>query len=244
VEYPVNKTWAELGDMFDLTSPEKAAASFNLRAVGGSDLATLLDKVAIGIAPMPEGSMKLNIPAEEDIEPQKITVVEVLLYRSDLAGVISFGSTKDHFSTECLARQDGKWKIYFTDDLDFTLTKEAAVRQFKNQAERLLQKIDGLANQPPPALAAPAGELSNGIVQMTGALGTAMQQLQGSMMGGPVQQTLTNMADLQARIMLEGARAGNSSGSGSFTVVSPFGGPPITYEWNKNGTNFTVKTNQ
>jgi hypothetical protein len=50
--------------------------------------------------------------------------------------------------------------------------------------------------------------------------------------------------DPQVQQTLSAARAGNSNGSGSLTIASPFPGPPITYQWRKNGTNFTVKTNQ
>ncbi|MGD0411979.1 MAG: serine/threonine-protein kinase [Verrucomicrobiota bacterium] len=62
--------------------------------------------------------------------------------------------------------------------------------------------------------------------------------------GAPRLEMLSNTMDPQVQQTLSAARAGNSNGSGSLTIASPFPGPPITYQWRKNGTNFTVKTNQ
>ena len=205
-------------------------------------------------------------------------MVEVVLYRDDLAGVITWLPATNHFITECLARQGGEWKISLEDDLDFTLTKEAAVRQFEKEAENCRQKILALANQPPPDMAsivgglsngivsiggAQVGALSNGIVSIGGALGNAMQQLMGSMqpfqgntsgqpaqpsisnlLPPPVQQSFSNILDFQVQQPLSQARAGSSGSSGSFTFgPTPFG-PATTYRWTKDGTNFTVTTNQ
>jgi predicted Ser/Thr protein kinase len=266
VEYAVNKTWAELGDMFDLSTPEKAVGSFGVRAVGGSDMGALVNKTTIGLPRLPEGSMKLTVPANEAAFIPSNAVVEVVLYRDDLAGVITWLPATNHFITECLSRQDGEWKIYLADDLDFTLTKEAAVRQFEKEAENCRQKILALASQPPSDLSSAAGALSNGIVSLGGAqvgalsngivslggaLGNAMQQLMGSMQpfpgnmpGQPVQPSFSNIFDFQVQQMLSQARAGSSGNSGSFTIgPSPFG-PATTYRWTKEGTNFTVITNQ
>jgi hypothetical protein len=263
VKYPVNKTWAELGDMFDLSTPERAVGSFGLRAVGGADMGALLNKTTIGLPRLPEGSVKLTIPATDAANSLSNTVVEVVLYGDDLAGVISWRPATNHFVTACLARQDGEWKIYAGDHLGFTLTKEAAVRQFEKEAENCRQKVLALASQPPPDLASQVGALSNGIVSIGGALGNAMRQLMGSMqpfqgnMSGqpaqpdfsnilpaPVQQSIPNILDFQVQQMLSQARGGGSGSSGSFTIgPSPFG-PATTYVWTKDGTNFTVTTNR
>jgi predicted Ser/Thr protein kinase len=263
MEYPVNKTWAELGDMFDLSTPERAVGSFGIRGVGGADIGALVNKATIGGPRLPEGSIKLTVPANEAAFIPSNTVVEVALYRDDLAGVITWLPATNHFITECLSRQDGEWKIYLGDDLDFTLTKEAAVRQFEKEAENCRQKILALASQPPPDLSSTAGALSNGIVSLGGALGNAMQQLMGSMqpfqrnllsqpgqpgisntLPAPVQQIPPNILDFAVQQALSAARAGSSGGSGSFTIgPSPFG-PATTYKWTKDGTNFTVTTNQ
>jgi hypothetical protein len=244
VEYAVNKTWAELGDVFDLSSPEKTVGSFGIHASGGTDLAALVNKATIGSQPLPEGSLKANFPAQDAADVFKNTVVEVVLYRDELAGVITFRPYTNQFITECLARQNGQWKIYLLDDLDFTLTKDAAVKQFKREAGNLHEKIHALAANPPSDAASPVGEVSNGIVQLAGALGQAMQQLQGSTVALPGQQMLSNMFDTQVQQALSAARAGSSGSSGSFTIgPSPFG-PAATYRWSKNGTNFTVTTNQ
>ena len=58
VEYSVNKTWAELGDMFDLSTPERAVGSFGIRAATSTDFAALLNKATIGLPRQPEGSWK------------------------------------------------------------------------------------------------------------------------------------------------------------------------------------------
>jgi serine/threonine protein kinase len=243
VEYAVNKTWTELGDMFDLSSPEKAVGSFGIHA-RGADLATMVNKTTIGAPTLPEGSLHVTAPAQGLADVTKNTVVEVILYRDDLAGVISFRPATNQFITECLALQNGEWKIYVLDNLDFTLTKEAAVKQFEKEAGNLREKIHALAVHPPPDLASQAGALSNGIVQITGAFGQAMQQLQQNMVVQPAQQMLSNIFDLQAEQMLSAARAGNSGSSGSFSIGPSPLGPATTYRWSKNGTNFTVTTNQ
>jgi predicted Ser/Thr protein kinase len=243
VEYPVNKTWAELGDMFDLSSPEKAAASFSIRLAGGSDLATLLNEAAIGFPPIPVGSLNLKITEKPGADLLKNTVVEVVLYREDLAGVISFNDftnqlSTDQFSTGCLARRNTEWKVCLNQTLKPTLTKEAAIRQFKNKAEQIRQEMDGLANQPPPSVASQAAELSNGIVQISGALGQAMKQFQQAMSDQVPQQFLS------ATQFLPAPRLGNSSGDGAISIGSPFGGPPTTVHWSQNGTNIAVETNR
>jgi hypothetical protein len=245
-----------------LSTPERTVGSFGVRATS-TDFATLINKATIGLPRQPEGSWKLTVPANDAAFIPSNTVVEVVLYRDDLAGVISWLPTTNHFTTECLSRQDGEWKIYLDDVLDFTLTKEAAVRQFEKEAENCRQKILALTNQPPTDLSSTAGALSNGIVSIGGALGNALQQLQrgllpfqGNMLGqpaqpgisntlpAPVQQSLPNMLDFAVQQALSAARAGMSGTSGSFTIgPSPFG-PATTYRWTKDGTNFTVTTNQ
>jgi len=244
VEYPVNKTWAELGDMFDLSTPEETVASFGIHALGGDDLADLINKATIGLQTQPHASWKFTYSAQDVAYVPKNMVVEVILYREDMAGAISWLPATNHLITECLARKNGEWKIYCGEDLGFTLTKEAAVRQFEKEAENCRQRILALASQPPPDLASQAGALSNGIVQIAGAFGKAVQQLQGDLLGLPVQQNLSNLWNLPVQQALSAARSGSSGSRGSFTIgPSPFG-PATTYEWTKNGTNFTVKTNQ
>jgi serine/threonine protein kinase len=243
VEYAVNKTWPELGDVFDLSSPEKAVGSFGIRSAGETDLAALVNKATIGAPRLPEGLLKVTVPAQDVADMLRNTVVEVVLCRDELAGVITFRPSTNQFITECLARQDGQWKICLLDNLDFTLTKEAAVNQFEKEAGNLREKIHALASNPPSDAASSLGEVSNGIVQIAGAFGQAMQQLQGNMVVQPVQQMLSNVFDLQVQQALSAARAGSSGSSGSFTIgPSPFG-PATTYRWSKNGTNFTVTTN-
>jgi hypothetical protein len=284
VEYPVNKTWAELGDMFDMSTPEKAAASVGIRTTGSTDIAALLNKATIGLPTLPEGSVNLTFAAQEAADLPKNTVVEVILYHDDLAGVITFKPATNQFITECLARQNGGWKIYVEDFLGFTLTKEAAVRQFKKEAEHCRQRIQALAAQPQVDLASQAGALSNGIVQMGGALGQAMQQLQSGLlgsqasgmsnalaqmggglgqamrqmqngaqgspinglsggmmqMGDAIQGIQKNMIDMQ----IQAIKNGGGGSSGSFSVGNPFGGPPMSIQWSRSGTNLTFTTNQ
>lgn len=206
--------------------------------------AALVNKATIGAPMLPEGSLNVTASPQELADILKNTVVEVVLYRDDLAGVITFPPSTNQFITECLARQNGQWKIYLLDGLDFTLTKEAAVKQFENEAGSLRERIHALTANPPPDLPSPAGEVSNGIVQIAGAFGQAMQQLQGSTITLPGQQMFSNIFDVQVQQVLSAARAGTSGSSGSFTIgPSPFG-PATTYKWSKDGTNFTVTTNQ
>ena len=162
MEYAVNKTWAELGNAFDLSTPEKAVGSFGIHA-RGKDLAALVNKATIGLPTLPEGSLNLTAPAQELADAPKNIVVEIVLYRNDLAGAITFRPATNQFITECLALQNGEWKIYLLDQLDFTLTKEAAVKQFEKEAGNLRQKIHALAGHPPPDLASEAGPEKVGI---------------------------------------------------------------------------------
>jgi predicted Ser/Thr protein kinase len=294
VEYTVNKTWAELGDVFDLSTPEKAVASVSIGATSGTDFATLLNKATVGLPKLPEGSLHLTISAEDAADRLKSTVVEVILYHDDLAGVVTFKPNTNQFITACLERQNGEWKLYVGDyGLDFTLTKEAAVRQFKKEAENYRRKIQALATQPqadlastiPQAdLAAKVGALSNGIVQIGGAFGQAMQQLESGLigsqasgmsnvlaqmggglgkamqqiqngvqgspntglpggmmqMGDAIQGIQKNMIDMQIQMIKNG---GGGSG-GSFSIGNPLGGPPMSIQWSRSGTNLTITTNQ
>ena len=99
----------------------------------GKDLAALVNKATIGLPTLPEGSLNLTAPAQELADAPKNIVVEIVLYRDDLAGAITFRPATNQFITECLALQNGEWKIYLLDELDFTLTKEAAVKQFEKE---------------------------------------------------------------------------------------------------------------
>jgi predicted Ser/Thr protein kinase len=284
VEYSVNKTWAELGDMFDLSSPEKAAASIGIHAIGDMDLATLCNQTVFGSSNLPEGSLKLTVPPETVAEIPQNIVAEVIRYKDEVAGVIVWKPITKKFITEVFAPDDGKWKIIGDDGLDFTLTKEASVRQFEKEAENLRRKIHTLTNAPQTDLASGAGALSNGIVQMGGALGQAMQQIQNGLigpqaagmsnalaqMGGGLGQAMQqmqkgaqgapinglsggmmqmgdalqgiqkNMIDMQIQAIKNGA----GGSSGSFSVGNPFGGPPLSIQWSRNGTNLTITTNQ
>jgi hypothetical protein len=230
--------------VFDLSSPEKAVGSFGIRSAGETDLAALVNKATIGAPRLPEGLLKVTVSAQDAADMLRNTVVEVVLYRDELAGVITFRPSTNQFITECLARQNGQWKICLLDDLDFTLTQEAAVKQFEKEAGNLREKIHALAANPPSDAASSVGEVSNGIVQIVGAFGQAMQQLQGNLVLQPAQQMLSNVFDFQVQQALSAARAGSSGGSGSFTIGPPPFGPATTYQWSKNGTNFTVTTNQ
>jgi serine/threonine protein kinase len=299
VEYSVNKTWVELGDMFDLSTPEKAVASAGIRMNGSSDVATLLNKTMIGLPTLSEGSIKWTTTPQEASDLLRNSVVEVILYGDDLAGVISYQQATNRFNTLCLARQNGEWKIYAEDDLRFTLTKEAAVRQFKKEAENCRRKILALSAQSQADPGSPIAAMSNGlaringasvggvsnrIVQMGGALGQAMQQLQGGLfgsqaagmsnalaqmggglgqamrqmqngaqgspingltggiaqMGDAIQGIQKNMIDMQ----IQAIKNGGGGSSGSFSVGNPFGGPPMSIQWSRSGTNLIITTNQ
>jgi predicted Ser/Thr protein kinase len=285
VEYPVNKTCAELGDMFDMSTPEKAVASVGIRITGSTDIATLLNKATIGLGTLPKGSVNMTFSSQEVPDLPNSVVVEVILYHDDLAGVVTFMPTTNQFITDCLTRQNGEWKIYLGDDgLDFTLTKEAAVRQFKKEAENCRQIIQALAAQPQADLNSQAGALSNGIVQIGGAFGQAMQQLESGLigsqasgmsnvlaqmggglgqatqqiqngvqgspntglpggmmqMGDAIQGIQKNMIDMQIQMIKNG---GGGSG-GSFSIGNPLGGPPMSIQWSRSGTNLTITTNQ
>ena len=116
----------------------------------GTDLAALVNKATIGAPMLPEGSLNVTASPQELADILKNTVVEVVLYRDDLAGVITFPPSTNQFITECLARQNGQWKIYLLDGLDFTLTKEAAVKQFENEAGSL--RRESMRSPPIPRL--------------------------------------------------------------------------------------------
>jgi serine/threonine protein kinase len=214
--YAVNRTMVELGDRFDLSTPESALASVVVRCDG--DITELLNKATIDSHPATKVMWKWDDTNLYTDALERNRVTGVLVFQDDLACVINSLAKTGRFGSGIAGLQGGQWKLLWTDFPDETLTEEGAITQFERVAPAFRKKFQEFANQPQTAAAPPLeNQLSNALRQLNHAIGDTVRQM---------------------------AAAHPGNGGGSITISSPFGGPPLQYQWQQQGTNFTVKTNQ
>jgi serine/threonine protein kinase len=172
-QYAVNKSWAEVRDEADPSTPEAAWASMLARFLRHDDPAAVINDTTVGVPKLPAGSYTLSVTPEQEAAMRHEQVRLVVFYRPDLAAVITshLSNHVDIVSTGVMGRQDGSWKVLPSADLDQMPAEEAAVAQFKRAAARCWRDFQQLPDQSPSLTNQAASDLANG-------MGGALMQFQ------------------------------------------------------------------
>ena len=236
--YPVDRTWPDLGDRLDFSTPETAAASAIWHIEGGvDDPATVIGKAFLDVPRLPAGSVTITQTPQQKQEVHESRVAEVVMYRDALAGVISHQRTNgvDRFVTMIAGKRKDEWKLMVWDLDEHAKTSRAeAERQFRGDAPRLLADFQKLPDQPPIVLAAAGSEMATNLGDMMGTLINTMSrsvEAASTQLSGQIPRLASQVQNL----------AQNLSAPPNLNVTA--GNPGVTYQVSSLGNPTLVSLN-
>lgn len=174
--YSVNRTVGELAESLDASTPESANAAIDMRMIT-QDPATVMARYGLSSVKLPTGSITITITPEQRRAVREGKILEVIVYRENLAAVVSSLTTNGvvQFLTPVFGRRGGEWKVLLDNALDPMPTQQEAVQQFKASVGILWETYQTMPDTPADLqsvmtsnLVSGMGELMGGMIDMTG----------------------------------------------------------------------------
>ncbi len=196
--YVVNKTWEELSRQPNPDTPETVEAAETVGLME-DDPATVVNKYVIDFIRFPPGMLKVIMPQKTKQDALESRTLKVLVYRSELAGVISFQQVEggSRYLTGVLGRRNGQWKIWLDGTLAEAQTLAEAEGNFKSRAAELWSAFQKVPDAQPGLVEEAGKELATNLSAVIGPLISAAGQLQQQ----AATQMVTNMSAIVGSMM-------------------------------------------
>ena len=147
-EYMVDRTFEELAKTADAVTPEEVQAVAAFTVLAG-DPAGALNRYTLDVPPAPAGSLSLALSEKEKTEIRQARVLRTVIYRDELALVISQESGA--LVSAVYGRRAGRWRIFVGADLSEAPAEAEKVADFKAKAASLLEALRALPIEPAAA---------------------------------------------------------------------------------------------
>ncbi len=167
--YGVGRSWEELGQARSLATPEDAVGSFGLRLLGGEDYATLLAETSLGLPLVPTNTLAFRPEPGQAERIRRQQVLSVVVCQERLAAVILSGEVRGTpvFLTLVTGFRNGQWRVLPRCGSGLKTSLASAETSFRQNAVRLLERLDSLPAAPE---AIPAGAASETAADAIGSL--------------------------------------------------------------------------